>query len=93
MTGWPDVLALAERELAMLRDGDAAALPAAMAERARLSEGLGPAPAAARPVLERIAAVQEQLITELTLARGEIARELAALNRGRGAVRGYRASV
>lgn len=93
MTSWADVLALAERELAMLRDGDAEGLPAAMAERARLAEGLGTPPASALAQLERLAAVQEQLITELTLARDEVARELAALGRGRGAVRGYRAAA
>ena len=73
MTGWADVLALAER--------------------ARLAEGLAPPPASAAPVLDRIAAVQDQLITELTLGRDEVARELASLRRGRGAVRGYRASA
>ena len=29
MTGWPDLIALAERELALVRSGDTAALPAA----------------------------------------------------------------
>jgi hypothetical protein len=91
VTGWSDVLALAERELALLRGGDAEALPAAQAERERLVAVLGPATAAALPVLERIAAVQDQLICELTLARDEVARELVALRRGQGAMHGYRA--
>jgi hypothetical protein len=90
VTGWSDVLALAERELALLRGGDAEALPAAQAERERLVAVLAPPPAAALPVLQRIAAVQEQLICELTLARDEVARELAALRRGQGAMHGYR---
>ena len=93
MTGWPDLLALAERELALVRSGDAAALPAAQAERARFAASLGPAPASARPVLERLAAVQDQLVTELTLAREDVARELTALRRGKGAVQGYRSAA
>jgi hypothetical protein len=93
MSGWPDLLVLAERELALLRDGDAAALPAAMEARERFAASLGPAPASARPVLERLAAVQEQIVTELTLARDDVARELAALRRGRGAVQGYRTAA
>jgi hypothetical protein len=91
VSGWPDVLALAEGELALLRGGDAESLPAALAERERLTAALGPAPASARPVLERIAAVQDQLICELTIARDEVARDLAALRRGQGAMNGYRA--
>jgi hypothetical protein len=89
VTGWSDVLVLAERELALLRGGDAEALPATQAERERLVAVLGPATPAALPVLERIAAVQDQLICELTLARDEVARELAALRRGQGAMHGY----
>jgi hypothetical protein len=87
---WPDVLALAERELELLRGGDVEALPAAIDERARLAATLGPAP---RPVLERLVDVQQQIVVELTLARDGVVRELGALERGRSAVRGYRASA
>jgi hypothetical protein len=90
MSGWPDVVALAERELELVRGGDADALPAAIAERAALAAALDPA---SRPVLERLAEVQHQILVELTLAREDIMRELAALQRGRGAVRGYRATA
>jgi len=93
VTGWTDLLELAERELALVRGGDAEALPAAVAERARLAATLGPAPASARPVLERLAGVQEQIIVELTLAREDVVRELGALRRGRGAVQGYRTAA
>jgi len=86
-TSWSAVLALAERELALVRGGDAESLPAAIAERAALAAGLGPA---SRPQLERLADVQQQILVELTLARDELVRELAALQRGRGAVHGYR---
>jgi hypothetical protein len=87
---WPDVLALAERELELARGGDIDALPAANAERVRLTSALGAAP---RPILERLVAVQRQIVVELTLARDEVARELRTLGRGRSAVRGYRASA
>ena len=87
MSGWPELLALAERELELVRGGDAEALPAAIAERARVAATLGPAP---RPVLERLAEVQQQILVELTLARDEIVRELAALQQGRSAVQRYR---
>lgn len=92
MSGWSRLVTLAERELALARGGDAGALAAAIAERAALAAALGPAPADARPELERLAAVQEQILVELTLASDGVARELAALRRGRDAVSGYRAA-
>jgi hypothetical protein len=89
MSGWPRLLALAERELELVRGGDVEALPAAIAERERLAATLGQAPGSARPVLERLAEVQDQIVVELTLSRAEIVRELGTLQRGRGAVSGY----
>ena len=44
-------------------------------------------------MLERLAAVQDQIVTEITLARDEAARELRPLQRGRGAVQGYRSAA
>lgn len=93
MDPWQDLLARAEGELALARDGRWEELALAGAERTRLAAAL-PAPApAARPVLERLALVQEQLTALLTAARAETARELGALDRGRGAVRGYASAV
>ena len=83
------MLALAERELEMVRGGDVEGLPAAIERRATLAATLGQAPGSARPVLERLAEVQEQIVVELTLAGAEIVRELGTLRRGRGAVAGY----
>jgi hypothetical protein len=40
-----------------------------------------------------LVALQEQIVIEWTLARDAVARELAALTRGRGAVRGYRSAA
>ena len=90
MSPWAQLLALAERELELIRGGDIERLPAAIEERARLAATLGQAPASARPVLERLQATQQQIIVELTLAGAEIVRELGTLRRGRGAVDGYR---
>jgi hypothetical protein len=90
MSPWSQLLALAERELELIRGGDIERLPEAIEERARLAATLGQAPASARPVLERLQAVQQQIIVELTLAGSEIVRERAALRRGRGAVDAYR---
>lgn len=90
MSPWNQLLALAERELELIRGGDIERLPDAIEERARLAASLGQAPASARPVLERLQAVQQQIIVELTLAGAEIVRELGTLRRGRGAVDGYR---
>jgi hypothetical protein len=89
VTPWQELLAGAERELALAREGRWEELAAAGAERTRLAAAM-PAPApAARPVLERLALVQEQLTALLAAARAETARELGRLSRGRGAVRGY----
>jgi len=89
MDAWQDLLARAEGELALAREGRWDELAAAGAERARLAAAL-PAPAPqARPLLERLALVQQQLTALLTAARAETARELGTLSRGRGAVRGY----
>ena len=89
MAPWQDLLARAERELALAREGRWEELAEAGAERARLAASLPAAPASARPLLERLALAQEQLTALLTDARAETARELGTLRRGRGAVRGY----
>jgi hypothetical protein len=86
---WQDLLARAERELTLAREARWEELAEAGAERVRLAAAL-PAPApAVRPLLERLALVQEQLASLLTAGRAQTARELGALDRGRGAVRGY----
>jgi hypothetical protein len=90
---WQDLLARAERELTLARDERWEELAEAGAERARLAAAL-PAPAPAlRPLLERLALVQEQIASLLAAGRAQTARELGALNRGRGAVRGYATGV
>ena len=89
MNPWQDLLARAERELSLAREGRWEELAEAGAERVRLAAAL-PAPAPAlRPLLEQLSAVQAQITSLLGAARAETARELGTLSRGRGAVRGY----
>jgi hypothetical protein len=86
---WQDLLARAEAEHALAREGRWEELAEAGAERARLAAAL-PAPTpAARPLLERLAVVQAQLTSLLVAARAQTARELGTLHRGSAAVRGY----
>ena len=93
MTSWDELVVLAEAELELVRGGDLLALPGAIAARGRLAASLGPAPVSARPALERLVGLQEQLVVELTLARDATTRELGTLRRGRGAVQGYRTAA
>ncbi len=90
MSPWAQLVELAERELELIRGGDIERLPDAIEQRAQLAASLGQAPASARPMLERLDGVQQQIIVELTLAGAEIVRELGTLRRGRGAVDRYR---
>ena len=91
--GWLGLVALAECELALARDGRWDELAAAAAERAGLTAGLpSPPPPAAREALERLRALQAELVATIARARGETLRELTELGRGRGAVRGYGAA-
>ena len=89
MNPWQDLLARAERELTLAREGRWEELAEAGAERVRLAAAL-PAPVpAVLPLLERLVLVQEEIDSLLGDGRALTARELGALSRGRGAVRGY----
>jgi hypothetical protein len=89
MDPWEDLLARAQRERTLAAEGRWEELAEAAAERVRLAMAL-PAPSPeARPLLERIAAVQDELTAALIAARAETASELSSVRRGRGAVRGY----
>jgi hypothetical protein len=90
MSGYERLATLAERELALVRSGRLEAVGDLHAEYDRLLHSL-PAepPAEAREALERAADLQADLVTALTGARDDAARELGRLRRGRGAVRAY----
>jgi hypothetical protein len=86
---WRDLLARAERERDLAAAGRWEELVQAGAERAALAVTLPPAPPSVRPVLERLAIVQDELTAALLVARTETLRELAGVRRGQSAVRGY----
>ena len=89
MQPWLDLLARAEEERALAADGRWEELAAAGAARTAFAVTLPPAPPEARPVLERLAAVQDELTALVVAARADTARRLGELHRGRGAMRGY----
>jgi hypothetical protein len=93
MTSWPDLVAMADRELALVRDGRWEEAQALGAQRDALAVAIAPPRGGDKPALELLVALQEQIVVEWTLARAAIGRELAALTRGRGAVRGYRSAA
>jgi hypothetical protein len=93
VSGYADLAVLADRELARVREARWEEAAALSAERDALAGALGPAAPEDRPALELLIALQEQLVVEVTLARDAAARELAAVSRGRGAVRGYRSAA
>jgi hypothetical protein len=92
MNPWDDLLARAQDELQLAREGRWDELATATAERADLAASLGPAPRSALLALEALAVVQQELSVMLVRARDATAHELAGLGNGRGAVAGYTAA-
>jgi hypothetical protein len=89
MQPWLDLLARAEAERALAADGRWEELAEAGAARSAFALTLPGAPPEARPVLERLAAVQDELTALVVAARADTSRRLGGLHRGRGAMRGY----
>jgi len=89
MTLWSDAIALAERELALVRAGEWDLVAEVSAERAQQAATLPQATQASRTALERLAVLEAELIVALKSAREATVRELGTLRRGRGAMRGY----
>jgi hypothetical protein len=89
MNPWLEAVELAERELALVRAGEWDLVAEVSDERARHTATLPAATEAVRPVLERLAALEANLVETLQAARTATARELGSLRRGRGAMRGY----
>jgi hypothetical protein len=90
---YAELVALAERERDLAVAGRWEELAAASAERVSRAAALGTPGPGARPHLERLAALQRELLAKVAAARALTARELAELGRGRGAVRGYGAAM
>ena len=81
---------LAERELELVSAGSLDELPELHARRDALVAALPPAPpAAARPSLERAAAIQSRVTSALAERLRESGAELRKLSHGRTAIAGY----
>jgi hypothetical protein len=93
MAGWDQLLELATAELGAAAAGRWDALDALGADRAALAASLGEPTPADRPLLERVMAVNEQLVATILRGRSATLDELAHLRRGCGAVAGYAAAT
>jgi phosphohistidine phosphatase SixA len=89
VTRWTELLVLAERERTLAVEGRWEELAEATQERARRAMALPAPPAEARPVLEQLAVLQDELQALLLAGREATLRELTELRRGQTAVRGY----
>jgi hypothetical protein len=86
---WADLVALAERELELVRDGRWEEVPAASAQRLSAAQELGPPPGAAGPYLERLVELQAEIHAGLATGRAFTLQKLGNMQRGHDALRGY----
>jgi hypothetical protein len=86
---WAELVVLAERERDLVREGRWDELPAASAQRLRVAATLPSPPAAARPHLERLVALQREIHAGLSAGRAFTLQKLGNLDRGATAIRGY----
>jgi hypothetical protein len=90
MTGYDALADIAQRELDLVSTGAVERLPELRAERNALLASLPAAPpAAARPALERAAALQARISAILEERLQETGAELRRLSQGRTAMHGY----
>jgi hypothetical protein len=90
---YAELVALAERERDLIREGHFEEAAEVSSTRLQASLALGVPPADAREQLERLVALQAEITACLTAARAFTARKLGEMNRGRSAVRGYGAAM
>ncbi|RKQ92403.1 hypothetical protein C8N24_2249 [Solirubrobacter pauli] len=86
---WAELVALAERERDLVRDGRWEEVPAASAERLSASVALGHPPVAARAHLERLVELQAEIHAGLSAGRAFTLQKLGGMNRNKTAMRGY----
>jgi hypothetical protein len=86
---WAELVALAERERDLVREGLWEQIPALAQERLSASLALGAPPAVARPYLERLAELQAEIHAGLSAGRAFTLQRLGSLSRGSAAMRGY----
>ena len=89
MGPWAELVALAERERDLIRDGRWDEVPAVSAQRLSAAEALGTPPAAARPYLETLVELEREIHAGLSSGRAFTLQKLGKLNRGSTAMRGY----
>jgi hypothetical protein len=86
---WAELVALAERELELVRDGRWEDVPAASAQRLSAAQSLGAPPHAAGPHLERLVELEAEIHAGLSIGRAFTLQKLGNLQRGETALRGY----
>jgi hypothetical protein len=87
---WAELVALAEQELELIRDGRWDEVPAAGARRLSAAQALGDPPVQARTHLERLLELQHEIHAGLSTGRAFTLQKLSKLDRGHTALRGYR---
>ena len=89
MSPWAELVALAERERDLVREGRWEEIPALAQQRLSAALALGAPPAAARPHLERLVELQAEIHAGLSAGRAFTLQRLGSMNRGSAAMRGY----
>jgi hypothetical protein len=88
-TPWAGLVALAERERDLIRDGRWEEVPAVSAQRLSAAQALGDPPDAAREHLQRLLELEREIHAGLSTGRAFTLQKLAKLERGHTALRGY----
>jgi hypothetical protein len=86
---WADLVALAERERDLVRSSRWEELPALTQHRLSAAQALGAPPPAARPHLERLVELQDEIHAGLGAALAFTRQKLGSMSRGATAMRGY----
>ncbi|MDA0183869.1 hypothetical protein OJ997_26420 [Solirubrobacter phytolaccae] len=86
---WADLVALAEHERDLVRDGRWDEVPAVAEQRLSAATALGNPPATARPHLERLVELQAEIHSGLSVGRAFTMQKLGGMNRKMTAFRGY----
>jgi hypothetical protein len=86
---WAELVALAEHELELVRDGRWEDVPAASAQRLSAAQSLGAPPPAARVHLERLVELEAEIHAGLSTGRAFTLQQLGNMQRGHTALRGY----
>jgi HEAT repeat protein len=87
---WAELVALAEHERDLVRDGRWEEVPAVSAQRMSAAQALGDPPPQARAHLERLIELQGEIHAGLSTGRAFTLQKLGKLERGQTALRGYR---